>query len=172
MRVDKMTMATSVEARVPFLDHKLIEFASAIPAQLKYKRGQTKYILRAALEGVIPEQVLRRPKVGFGAPISEWMLDALGSYVEAALFNSPLRKRGLFDYDFISLLLSRHRAGKGDFSFLLWSLLNLTLWYERWIDNAPSRVQPPCDRRAGLEEAAGVPGMTGALNGSSRSIQL
>jgi asparagine synthase (glutamine-hydrolysing) len=172
MRVDKMTMATSVEARVPFLDYKLIEFASSIPARLKYKDGRTKHILRAALEGVIPERILGRPKVGFGAPISEWMLDALGSYVESALFNSPLRKRDLFDYDFVSLLLSGHRAGKANFSFLLWSLLNLTLWYERWIENAPSSVPAPCDRGPGFEQNAEVPGVPAAWDGSSRSIQL
>jgi asparagine synthase (glutamine-hydrolysing) len=134
MRVDKMTMATSLEARVPFLDHKLVEFAMAIPRDLKFNRGQTKYILKRALKGVIPERVLNRRKVGFGAPINEWMLDRLGSLLETSLFNSPLRRRDLFDYDFIRRLLAEHRARRMNFSFLLWSLLNLSLWYERWFE--------------------------------------
>ena len=135
MRVDKITMATSVEARVPFLDHKLVEFAMAIPRSLKLRNGQTKYILKQALRGVIPERVLSRKKKGFGVPVNEWMLDRLGGFVEDALLRSPLRRRELFDYGFIKHLLKEQRAGRVNYSFFLWSLLNLSLWYERWIDS-------------------------------------
>ena len=142
MRVDKMTMATSVEARVPYLDHKLVEFAMSIPSHLKYHDGETKYILKRALEGVIPERVLRREKKGFGVPIDEWMLDRLGGFVEQALLKSPLRRRKLFNYDFVKSLLRRHRAGRANYAFFLWSLLNLNLWYEQWIE-APRPVSEP-----------------------------
>jgi len=134
MRVDKMTMATSVEARVPFLDHKLVEFAMSLPSDMKYRGGQTKYILKRALKGVIPDRTLNRRKVGFGAPINEWMLDRLGSFVESSLFGASLRKRDVFDYGFIGRILQAHRTGKANFSFFLWSLLNLSLWYEHWIE--------------------------------------
>jgi asparagine synthase (glutamine-hydrolysing) len=134
MRVDKMTMATSVEARVPFLDHKLVEFAMTIPRGLKYRGGETKYILKRALNGIIPDRVLKRKKRGFGAPINEWMLDRLGGFVEDTLLNSSLRRRELFDYGFIKRLLDEHRAGRANYSFYLWSLLNLSLWYEQWIE--------------------------------------
>jgi asparagine synthase (glutamine-hydrolysing) len=134
MRVDKMTMATSVEARVPFLDHKLVEFAMSLPRHLKLRNGETKYILKQALKGVIPDRVIHRRKQGFGAPINQWMLDRMGKFVEHTLLNSPLRKRGLFDYDFIARLLAEHRAERVNYSFFLWSLLNLSLWYEHWID--------------------------------------
>lgn len=130
MRVDKMTMATSVEARVPFLDHKLVEFAMSIPSALKYRGGETKYILKRALKGIIPDRVLQRPKQGFGVPINEWMLDRLGGFVENAIFNSALRRRELFDYDFIRVCLRDHRAGRANNSFFLWTLLNLSLWYD------------------------------------------
>jgi asparagine synthase (glutamine-hydrolysing) len=80
--------------------------------------------------------VLERKKKGFGAPVSEWMLDRMGSFVEEALLNSPLRRRELFDYGFIKQLLDEHRSGRVDYGFFLWSLLNLSLWYERWIDGA------------------------------------
>jgi len=138
MRVDKMTMATSVEARVPFLDHKLVEFAQSLPRHMKVRNGETKYILKRALKGVIPDRVIHRRKQGFGAPINQWMLDRMGNFVEHALLNSPLRKRGLFDYDFIARLLAEHRAGRVNYSFFLWSLLNLSLWYEHWIDGQGS----------------------------------
>ncbi|MFY9554663.1 MAG: asparagine synthase (glutamine-hydrolyzing), partial [Blastocatellia bacterium] len=134
MRVDKMTMATSVEARVPFLDHKLVEFAMALPSQLKYRNGETKYILKRALKSVLPARMINRKKKGFGVPINEWMLDQLGGFVEASLFDSSLWRRGLFDYGFVRQLLTEHRARRANYSFFLWSLLNLSLWYDRWIE--------------------------------------
>ncbi|MFL6215280.1 MAG: asparagine synthase (glutamine-hydrolyzing) [Blastocatellia bacterium] len=141
MRVDKMTMATSVEARVPFLDHKLVEFAMSLPRDLKLRDGETKYILKRALKRVIPDRVIHRRKQGFGAPINQWMLDRMGQFVEHTLMHSPLRKRGLFDYEFIARLLAEHRAGRVNYSFFLWSLLNLSLWYEQWIDGRGSGVR-------------------------------
>ncbi|MEW6125512.1 MAG: asparagine synthase (glutamine-hydrolyzing) [Acidobacteriota bacterium] len=136
MRVDKITMANSIEARVPFLDHKLVEFAMTIPREMKYRNGETKWILKKALRGVIPDRVLDRPKKGFGVPINEWMLNRLGAFVEDNLFNSSLRRREFFDYEFIKHLLSEHRAGKANYSFFLWSLLNLSLWYDQWIEGS------------------------------------
>jgi asparagine synthase (glutamine-hydrolysing) len=134
MRVDKMTMATSVEARVPFLDHKLVEFAMTIPQGVKFKNGQTKHILKRALKGVVPDSVLARKKKGFGAPIKEWMLDRLGGFVEDAVIKSSLGRRELFDYAYIENILREHRTGRVNYSFFLWSLLNLSLWYEHWIE--------------------------------------
>lgn len=141
MRVDKMTMATSVEARVPYLDHKLVEFAMTIPSDLKYHNGETKYILKRALGGVIPNRVLNREKKGFGVPINEWMVDRLGGFVEDALFNSSLRGRELFDYDFVKGLLAEHRAGRTNYAFFLWSLLNVSLWYDQWIEGPRAMIE-------------------------------
>ncbi len=152
MRVDKMTMATSVEARVPFLDHKLVEFAMSIPSHLKYHEGETKYILKRALKGIIPDRVLRRRKQGFGVPINEWMLDRLGGFVENTLFNSALRRRKLFDYGFVRRLLDEHRSGRTNYAFFLWSLLNLSLWYDQWIDS-PGPAEAPVSRTSTKEVA-------------------
>jgi asparagine synthase (glutamine-hydrolysing) len=143
MRVDKLTMANSIEARVPFLDHKLVEFAMTIPRAMKYRNGETKWILKQALRGVIPERVLQRKKQGFGVPINHWMGDQLGGFVEQSLLNSSLRRRDLFDYDFIKRLMSEHRTGKANYSFFLWNLLNLSLWHDQWID----RVAEPVSAR-------------------------
>lgn len=134
MRVDKMTMATSVEARVPFLDHHLVEYAMSLPVDLKIKGTSGKHVLKRALEKVLPSDLLYRPKRGFGAPIREWFRGASGETLTGLIMNSSIRKRGLFDYDFIARLLDEHRRGARDWSFHLWALLNVSLWYDRWID--------------------------------------
>lgn len=141
MRVDKMTMATSVEARVPYLDHHLVEFAMSIPSHFKYRDGETKYILKRALGGVIPQKVLNREKKGFGVPLDEWMRGRFGSFVWEGLFGSSLRRRNLFDYGFVKDLLTEHQTGRTNYSFFLWTLLNLSLWYERWIEGGAAKPQ-------------------------------
>ena len=161
MRVDKITMATSVEARVPFLDHKLVEFAMSIPSNLKYKDGETKYILKRALAGQIPDRVLKRKKKGFGAPISEWMLDRLGGFLEHSIFASSLRQRELLDYNFIRQILNDHRSRRVNNSFFLWSLLNLSLWYDQWIENRPAADSSPTVELA--PEAATVAEVPGRI---------
>jgi len=133
MRVDKMTMATSVEARVPFLDHHLVEYAMSLPVDLKIKGTSGKHILKRALEKVLPSDLLYRPKRGFGAPVREWFRGAGGEVLGGLIMNSSVRKRGLFDYEFIARLLDEHRRGTRDWSFHLWALLNLSLWHERWM---------------------------------------
>jgi asparagine synthase (glutamine-hydrolysing) len=134
MRVDKITMATSVEARVPFLDHHLVEYALGLPRSLKVEGRSGKHILKRALEEILPRDLLYSPKRGFGAPIREWFRNGLGEIFDAHLMNSPMRSRDFFDYKFIARLMGEHRRGTHDWSFHLWALLNLSMWYERWIE--------------------------------------
>jgi asparagine synthase (glutamine-hydrolysing) len=134
MRVDKITMATSVEARVPFLDHFLVEYAMGLPRDLKVEGVSGKQILKRALEEILPRDLLYERKRGFGAPVREWFREGLGSWFDDHLINSTMRRRELLDYDFVGRLLSEHRSQKKDWGFHLWALLNLSLWYERWID--------------------------------------
>jgi len=134
MRVDKITMANSVEARVPFLDHHLVEYAMSLPVDLKIKGTSGKHILKQALEKVLPADLLYRPKRGFGAPIREWFRGPSGETLGALIMNSSMRRRGLFDYGFVARLIDEHRRGARDWSFHLWALLNVSLWYDRWID--------------------------------------
>jgi asparagine synthase (glutamine-hydrolysing) len=133
MRVDKITMATSVEARVPFLDHHLIEYAMGLPRHLKVKGTTGKHILKRALESVLPNDVLYKPKRGFGAPAREWFRGPNGDELVQLLMNSTIRKRGFFDYKFIEQLVDEHRREQRDWSANLWCLLNLSVWYDRWI---------------------------------------
>lgn len=134
MRVDKITMATSVEARVPFLDHHLVEYALALPRSLKVEGTTGKHILKRALEKILPHDLLYEPKRGFGAPVREWFRQGLGGWFDEHLMNSTMRRRDLLDYTFVARMLDEHRQQKKDWGFHLWALLNLSLWYERWID--------------------------------------
>jgi asparagine synthase (glutamine-hydrolysing) len=134
MRVDKITMATSVEARVPFLDHHLIEYAMNLPRNLKVKGRTGKHILKRALESVLPADVLYQPKRGFGAPVREWFRGPEGDGLVGQLMNSAIRERNFFDYSFIQRMADEHRRETRDWSANLWSLLNLSVWYDRWID--------------------------------------
>jgi asparagine synthase (glutamine-hydrolysing) len=136
MRVDKITMASSVETRVPFLDHKLVEYAMGLPSDVKVRGAVGKHVLKSALEEVLPRELLYRPKRGFGAPVREWFRDGSDELLDAHVLNSPLRRRGFFDYDFVARLVSEHRRGARDWGFHLWALLNLSAWYERWIERA------------------------------------
>ena len=136
MRVDKMTMATSVEARVPFLDHKLVEYALSLPRALKVEGKSGKHILKRALEEILPTDVLYKPKRGFGAPVEGWFRGRFAKHLEHQVMESPLRARDFFDYGFIGRLFEEHRRGDRDWGFHLWTLLNLSLWYERWIQRA------------------------------------
>jgi len=133
MRVDKITMATSVEARVPFLDHYLIEYAMGLPQALKVKGTSGKHILKRALESVLPHDVLYKPKRGFGAPTREWFRGPEGEGLVQQVLNSSIRERNFFDYGFVRRLADEHAREQRDWSANLWCLLNLSLWYDHWI---------------------------------------
>lgn len=131
MRVDKITMATSIEARVPFLDYRLVEYTMGLPMAVKLAGG-VKGLLKKVSRGLIPDAVIDRKKVGFGAPMAEWLRGEFGREAEATIMRSTLRERGFFDYERIRHLFAAHRRG-ADRSLALWTLYNLTAWYDRWI---------------------------------------
>ncbi len=134
MRVDKITMATSVEGRVPFLDHHLVEYAMGLPSELKVSGKTGKHILKRALESILPHDLLYSKKRGFGAPIREWFRTDIGRSYADGLMSSPIWRRDYFDRAFVVKMLDEHRSERRDWSFHIWSLLNLSLWYEHWID--------------------------------------
>ena len=133
MRVDKMTMANSVEARVPFLDRRLVEFALALPPELKVRNGQGKYLLKRAVAPLLPAEIVQRPKQGFSAPVSEWFRGALGERARRAIRESSLAERGLLDYEQVDRLWDAHRSGRGDWAFQLWNLYNVSVWHDLWV---------------------------------------
>ena len=139
MRVDKITMSTSLEARVPFLDHELVEFTMDIPEAWKVRNGEPKYILKKAVEGLIPHDIIYRKKMGFGAPMSQWLRAGFGATVERRLRESKLMRRGYFRRDYIEKLLAAHRSGRSDTSLYIWTLFNLCAWYDYWVEGDERR---------------------------------
>lgn len=133
MRVDKISMSVSLEARVPFLDHELVEFTMDIPQEYKVRNGVPKYLLKKAVEGWIPDDIIHRRKQGFGAPMAEWLKGGFGRTVEARLLGSPLMQRGYFRTGHIRELFAQHRSGRRDASGFLWVLFNLSAWYDYWV---------------------------------------
>ena len=133
MRVDKITMSTSVEGRVPFLDHALVDFTMDIPQAWKVKGGEPKYLLKKALKDVLPDDILYRPKMGFGAPMSEWLRGDFGLQAEQVVLGSPLMQGGYFDHDHIARRFRLHREGRQDNALHLWLLFNLAAWHDHWV---------------------------------------
>jgi len=136
-KVDRMSMAHSIEAREPLLDYKLIEFAQQIPALFKLRGAETKSILKRAMRGLIPDEIIHRPKQGFGVPMQKWFREDLREMVIETLTESRTQQRGYFDQQAVSAILREHLSGRRDNSRHLWSLLMLELWHRSFIDHQP-----------------------------------
>ena len=134
MRVDKMTMAHSVEARVPFLDHDVIEFAMRLPASYKLADGGGKRLLKKVAEPYVDEDLLYRRKQGFGAPMDHWLTEgAFGGYCRDAFERSFIRREGFIDNDYFGAMLNDQVTGRINNGFLVWTVLNAVLWHEEFI---------------------------------------
>lgn len=137
MRVDKVGMSTSIEARAPFLDHHFVETMAKIPSALKIKNGIPKYILKQAARGIIPDSIIDRPKKGFGAPISKWMKQPeTNRRFEKMVLDSGLLRRGYLQRSVIEELFQKQREPNhpNDYGAQLWLLVNVALWYDHWIE--------------------------------------
>lgn len=132
---DKMSMASGVEVRVPFLDLEMVEFAAHIPVSLKQKNGEGKWILKKAMEEYLPPDIIYRKKTGFGAPIRRWMRGELKNLLSDMLSAESLRKRGIFDVNAVQKLISDNCAGKVDGAYTLLSLLCIELWCRQYFDD-------------------------------------
>lgn len=135
MKVDIASMANSLEARSPFLDHELMEFAASIPSCLKLKGCTTKYILKKTLSRILPREILYRRKAGFGVPIGGWLKGELKNYCLHTLLSDRCIKRGYFKEEAIRQLLADHFSAKFDNGNRIWSLLALEVWQQLFIDN-------------------------------------
>jgi asparagine synthase (glutamine-hydrolysing) len=135
MRVDKLTMAHAVEARVPFLDHDVVDFATRLPPSYKIRDGVGKHVLKKAVEPYIDHDMIYRRKQGFGAPMEEWFREGdFGKRSLAAFERSALARERFFDNEYFTDLLRRQMAGSGGYSFQLWTVLNAVLWHASWIE--------------------------------------
>jgi asparagine synthase (glutamine-hydrolysing) len=135
-KVDKMSMAVSLEARDPLLDHKLLEFAATVPSSLKLKNGRSKYLLRRVLERRMPRSIVERPKQGFEAPIAAWLRGPLAPMVDDLFLDGRFRARGIFDEQAVASLWREHKTGAADHRHRLWSLVMLELWFRQFADRS------------------------------------
>jgi asparagine synthase (glutamine-hydrolysing) len=144
MKQDQMSMAASIESRVPFLDHRLVEFTAALPPRLKLRGFGTKWILRAAIRDVVPAAILTRQKMGFPVPFAAWMRTGWQQVARDVLLDSRSRQRGVIDPGAVERLIAAHASGRTNDGDALWSLLNLELWYRTFIDGDGLQTLSDC----------------------------
>jgi asparagine synthase (glutamine-hydrolysing) len=136
MRVDKIGMSASIEPRVPFLDHLLVELTMNLPMGLKVEGGAPKTLLKRSVRGLVPDDVIDRPKMGFGAPMLQWLRGRFGESVRAELQATRFFDRFPAKREAVVGMLDRHRAGSAEFSLYVWTIYNAVAWYDYWVDKS------------------------------------
>ena len=139
-KVDRASMAVSLEVRAPFLDPRVAEYAASLPSNYKLRRQTTKYILKKAVDDMLPRFVTRRPKKGFGVPVAEWLKFKLRPLARDLLSPERVRRAGVFNPDFVARLQDEHERGVANHRKLLWTLLMFELWHESFIET-PRRIE-------------------------------
>ncbi len=134
VKVDIASMAVSLEARSPFLDHHVIEFAASLPENLKMRGLTTKYLLKRVLKQLLPSENLKRRKMGFGVPIGHWLRHEMQGFLRETLLSEKALRRGFFKLEIITRLVEDHTRGVRDHAHRLWMLLMLELWFQRFVD--------------------------------------
>jgi asparagine synthase (glutamine-hydrolysing) len=135
-KVDRMSMAHSIESRVPLLDNAVIDFAATLPSTLKIHDGRRKHILKEAVRTLLPDGILDRKKQGFGVPIGVWFRGGLADVFSDVLRSPRTRQRGYFADGFVDRLLHEHMSGRRDHTLRLWQLLVFELWHRQYLDTA------------------------------------
>jgi asparagine synthase (glutamine-hydrolysing) len=139
VKVDRATMAHGLEARSPFLDHRLVEFCAALPEEYKMRRGEAKYLLKAVMKDKLPASILERPKMGFGVPIDEWFKGKCRTMVEDILLSARCLQRGYFEPGKICRLVTEQQQGRASYGSRVYALLMLELWHREYVDHADWR---------------------------------
>lgn len=133
-KVDRMSMAHSIESRVPLLDNEVIDFAATLPSHMKIHQGRRKHVMKEALKGMVPEGILDRKKQGFGVPLGVWFRGGLTTVFGDILGSATTRQRGYFEPAFIARLIQEHLSGRRDHTLRLWQLLVFELWHRHYVD--------------------------------------
>lgn len=149
-KADRMSMANSLELRSPLLDYRIIEFANQLPSSLKFNRGEKKVVLRQALEPLLPQEILNRPKMGFSTPLAGWFRGPLKSLAEGVMLERGDGLGELFRPESIRTIWSQHQSGGFDHSSLLWSLLMYELWWQNTFNTATAEAPAMADERVAL----------------------
>jgi asparagine synthase (glutamine-hydrolysing) len=138
VKVDRMTMANSIESRSPLLDHQLLEFAARLPLDLKLRGGVGKVLLKQVARQLLPAALIDKPKQGFAIPVAQWLRGDLRVMMQDTLRSRALRERGIFNPDGVDLCIRRHLAGTHDYSEPLWLLMTFEIWARRFLDEVPT----------------------------------
>jgi asparagine synthase (glutamine-hydrolysing) len=142
-KIDRMSMAHALEVRVPFLDHKVVEFIASLPPKLKLRRFWTKkYLLKRVMRGRLPREIIHRPKAGFNVPLNRWFKHELREYVRDVLSRETICRQGFFRPEEVELLLDQHQRGQVDWSYQIYSLLIFTLWARLFLESSEFSSAP------------------------------
>jgi asparagine synthase (glutamine-hydrolysing) len=133
VKVDRMSMATSLEARVPLLDHKIVEFAFSMPEDLKLRGYTTKWFFKKSMEGILPDEIIYRQKEGFSIPIKNWLKNELKDLMFEYLSEKRIKETGIFNYNYIKKMIDEHINNRENHSHRLWTLILFNMWKERFL---------------------------------------
>jgi asparagine synthase (glutamine-hydrolysing) len=140
MKQDKMTMAASLEVRVPFLDHRIVELAAAMGDDLKIRGGEGKHILKRVAESLLPRDIVKRRKMGFPVPLSMWFREREDCM--DILSETRTAERGLFDHQVVQRIIQEHRQGLHDYGYIIWHLINLEHWIRIFVEGEDVDLSP------------------------------
>ncbi len=158
MKGDKMTMAASLEGRIPLLDHQLIEYAASIPSDIKIRPFRAKYLLKRAFADFLPAPILTRKKMGFNVPTGIWFREGQRGFITSLLLSERMRSRGYFNVDFVARMLREHLEGRTNYQAQLFTLASLELWFRVFIDSPRLEIpQAPAQELLEVEGAALLP---------------
>jgi len=132
--VDRMTMAHSLESRSPLIDYKLVEFAASIPADLKLKGKDLKYILKKVAQRYLPSELIYRKKQGFGFPLALWMRTEMKNFILNITRQSRFIENGIFNREYVEKIINEHLSGSRDHNFRIWILINLEIWHRLYFE--------------------------------------
>ncbi len=155
LRGDKLTMANSLEARVPLLDHKLVEFAAQLPASMKLRGSQRKYLLKQVARRLLPAEIIDRKKQGFPIPIERWLRKEARPMMQDLLSTETLKRRGLFNVSFVEKMVREHVSGYADHSTKLWGLMSVEMWTRKFIEREGRNAALSLDAAAIAPDSAG-----------------